>query len=255
MKKNDPVSLEQFDFSDRIADHPAVQWIYENGRMIGYICLGLIVLSILAYKFSNHRQYQSEHDYIEAENTWSSLAEAPLNEEQTKPTLLKMQQLVNHHSDLAVKYDSLLAQLYLYEGNTKDAFPLAKRSLARTAEELKPFYYSYATTSLLIAEKNYSQALTEAQSLDHQMNEQLQNAEKGKEFGNVLYFFNLLRIATLQKELQLPKDELQTLNKIEAVYSQMFTWELADQQAIQNAFNEDKVNLKDYLDYRKKALS
>lgn len=256
MKKSEQPSLEQFDLSNQLADHPAVQWIYQNGKWIGFSVLGLVILLLAGYRLNNYSQSQAERDYIEAENTWSALSTSalPASEDQANE-IRKLKQLMAKHKDLSSKYDALLAQYLIYSNNPDEALPLAEKAIKRTLKENNPYYSAYAQTSLAILQKHDERALTEAQSLEEKMRPLLGTSEAQREFGSVLYFYNLLRIASLQQRLGQSSEELATWDKAEDFLNQPSMWERNEKEVMLNNFAEGNSRLSDFIEHRRKQLS
>jgi hypothetical protein len=108
----------------------------------------------------------------------------------TDDSLQKLQTILKKHPELHAKYDGAIAQALLSAQNPTEAAPYAERTLQRTQGETPAPYLDYASTTLLIANGKYDEALKAAQSL------------KSNTEYPTLYAFNLLRIAFLNRELK-----------------------------------------------------
>ncbi len=113
--------------------------------------------------------------------------------------------ILKRHPELHPKYDRMLAMTFLAQRNTSRGIPYAKAPLEHLSADLSSFYKKYAQTSLLIAEKRYTEAYSEAQNLYAQLQD--------NEVYSTLQAMNLLRIVSLEKEMGTESnawDELKT---------------------------------------------
>lgn len=181
LPKTPSISLEE-----AWIDHPAVQWAIANGKQIAYWALIAMLLLFTAYRYLASAAVQSEQEFITAESSMQTLASG----NDTQESLQKLQTILKKHPELHAKYDGAIAQALLSAQNPTEAAPYAERTLQRTQGETPAPYLDYASTTLLIANGKYDEALKAAQSL------------KSNTEYPTLYAFNLLRIAFLNRELK-----------------------------------------------------
>ena len=200
MKKEHPLPAEpRFELSDSMADHPAVQWISQNGKMLLYALLGLIACALLISKLTN-RNGGTVADYTAAETAYNKFVK------ESDPTVRtqefeKLSTLLKKYPELLPKYEGQLAQLLLLRGNLPLASQYAQGTIKRTAvDHLEPFN-KYTKTTLLIGDKNWEGALKEAQDLKIQLEKAPIEEVDVREFGQTLYLYNLIRIAMMQQAL------------------------------------------------------
>lgn len=220
MKKNSKLEVlpsdDQNSWSSRLEDHAFPQWIASNGKGLLYILLGLILMIMIGYKLMNNFSNISEADFTNAEKSYlqfeNSIKEG--NDALVRSTALdKLTDIIAAHPELHAKYDGLIAENLLISGEYAKANDFASLAIHRTDDENNPFYSSYAKTTLIIANKQYDQALKDTLALKEQMDTDgqahISNPEKAS-FGTLLYALNLLRIGMLQQQLALKDQELKT---------------------------------------------
>lgn len=254
-------TMEKATFLESLEDNPYLHWISNNGRLLLYIILGIIILAFIIYRFNSSSHTKAGNDYLLAERNYQLIQNPSAKDEKSQQDALnQLGEILKRQPDLHPKYDGLLAQILLNRNEISQAKEFANLALGRTSEENKPFYTDFTQTTLLIAEKQYAEALKTSLSLKQKMleNAQLPSNERG--FGDTLFALNLLRIAILQQELGSTSDELQTwaewkqyagLSKEKAPNKNI------DSKAFQNVysqFEEGKLSLINYIDAREKTL-
>lgn len=242
MKKNSAIEITQNLSS--MEENIFLSKLLEYGRVLLYVLLGLIIAGILIYRFSSTRQEQQEADYWAAEKEFRALAGAEnLNEE----ALAKLSAIIERHPALHEKYDALLAQILLDHGKISEALPFATKAIDRTQQENLPFYSDFANTTLLITEKQYETALKNSILLKEKMQSQNLKREE-RQYGDTLFALNFLRIALLQQQLGLKKEELNTWQE----WKKLANTSGFEQQKV--LFSEGRISLIDYIASREEAL-
>lgn len=201
MKKEKPITITiEPTLSERLNDHPALEWATQNSKNLIWILLFTLALGFFAYRTVTSWSKQSGQNYLAAENAYlemrSTTGERSL-EAVDRLTLLLMEQ-----PDLQAKYDGLLSQYLLIRGDAAGAQKPAKRALLRTTTENGPYFQHYASATLLIANHDYKGALTEARNLQEMI-----LADRDLTHSTLLPI-NLLRIAMLEQKLELDSDEI-----------------------------------------------
>ncbi len=253
MKKQErpPLSLEQVD-KTAWEDSAFVQWLSQYGSYAAWGALAAIALLILVYRLLSGGYEKAEREYLEADRafqifTQNSQGNAdPLT---TKEALKNLHAILQRHPELHAKYDGLIAQTLINRGEVDSAIGYTNLALARTDSESSPFYRDYSQTTLLIGERHYRDALKDALNLQQKMSEQLQVKEHL--FGDVLFAFNLLRIAALQQELDQKEAELASWEQWKEFVSKSNDSALAQ---IMETLTVGNIALKDYIETRKAIL-
>lgn len=178
--------------ADHMEEHPIVQWVSKNGLSLIYLIIGTIFLFMLIYRFYGGSS-KSQQDFYVAESSMTELQEDP---QEPQVALAKLQTILKAYPELQPKYDGLIAQALLNGGHVQEAKPFAELAINRTESENAPFFTDFAQTSLLIAEKQYGEALQRAQALNQKMLEQ----EGFRKDNNLLFAYNLMRIGMLQEQ-------------------------------------------------------
>lgn len=242
MKKSQSTDVNKLALVDVLEENQTFQWITENGKTVFAAFLGILVISIAVYKMAFAGAEKSEYAFINAENDYQLYIAKGQPE-----NLQKLNTLMTAHPELHAKYDALIAQNFISQDKTDQALPYATPSIKRTETENSPFYSAYSQGSLLIGEKNYKEALSQALSL-----KQLMEKDANGNYGDILYGLNLIRIGMLQKELGLFQDEAvlwqewkqyASLNKDSPKFNYLM-----------NYFQEGKISLINYIEAREKLI-
>jgi len=258
MKKshsNQHISLDNTGFSDTFADHPLVQWISENGRLLMWILGALIILVFFLYRTLGASSSNAEGDYLYAEKEFIIFQNSVNSKEDTKTRQAALDNLtavLKKHPEIQAKYDGPIAQALINVGDIKEATVFADRTLARTSIENLPLYTDYAKTTLNISNHHYEEAFKQALNLKQQMLDAAApavNKADQKAFGDFLYAFNLLRIAMLSQQIGDKGHELAAWQELQSLNPKTESLE-----AIKQVFQEGKTSLQDYIQTREKTL-
>lgn len=232
-----------------------IQWLSRYGLYLLTTILGLILLLFLVYRFSPGSTGKAENDYLNADYEFSLFEGS--DPSVTQDSLNRLQAIMQRHPELHAKYDALIAQTLLYRNQNEEALPFANSAIARTQVENQPFYTEYAEATLLIASKQYREALNNAQQLRLKMldNAKLQESAQHP-FGDTLFAFNLIRIGMLQQQLGMTQEEMQTwkewkgfLNNSDKTFSSA-----AFQEMLTN-FSVGTTSILNYMETREKQIS
>lgn len=241
MKKAQHNGLPNLELSHTFEDNRFIQWMTEHGTTVIVSVLAALVILGVGYRFIGGGSSKAESDYINAENDFvifkRGVAEGT-NVASPDEALQKLQKILQARPDLNAKYDGLLAQTLINRNDLAQAQLYANRSLERTKIDQLPFYTSYSETTLLICNQQYKDALLNALQLKQQM-------QDGKA-SDILFAFNLLRIAFLEQQVGTPEDELkawQTLKGFAKGYS-----------LLETHFAEGSVSLSNYIEARERSL-
>lgn len=250
-------SIETSPLMESLAENPLIHWVSNNGRALAWILLGVLALAILAYRLLGGSSGITGEEYFQAEGQYQAF-QTSVDPKTQKDALDKLAALLRKHPDLQSKYDGLIAQTLLVRGDYQQALPFAERTLERTGKDRLNFYNDYANTTLLIADKKYAEALKAAESLKQQLATAAREQPDRQDYGDMLYAFNLLRLAILQQALGAKAEELKAWqefkqaavtgkDKVYVVNPQAF-----DQMVQQ--LGDGNVSLINYIESREKIL-
>lgn len=214
-------------------------WIAENGKNLAYLIAGLFALFFIIYWLSAGNRQKAEHDYL---NAYAQYAIFQHSEGQNQEALDKLAAIMKRHPELHAQYDGLVAQLLINEGKMEQADEYIERSLSRISKDRLPLYENFASTTQLIGEQKFSEALTQALELQ-QKTLNLSPSE------TILIGLNRFRIAMLYQQLGMKENELKAWNELR---SYLTATPSASSLVKQLTFG--KVSLSEYIDYRLKQL-
>jgi hypothetical protein len=249
MKKKSPEAnfeapQESNSLSMALEENTIVQWISENGNKILFSFLGLIVGFLFIYKIAFGDMIKAENDFFQASQEYQLFDQKASTKEElatSNEAFQRLQKIMSRHSELKAKYDGLIAQTFLNRNEGQQAQPFAEQAIQRTRAENDPFFTLFSQTTLLIGMEKYEQALKQSIELKEKLANQIQP---------LLYGFNLLRIAALQHQLSLKKEELNTWQE----------WKLfvknndSINQNFVNHFKDGNVSINNYVEARENIL-
>lgn len=251
-------------FFDSFEDSSFFEWLSKNGKNAVYLLVGLIALLIIVYRLSSTHTIQAEKDYMQAAADFALFQKPAANgSTAANEALQSLNSIMAAHSELHAAYDGAIAQTLLNRGQPAEAKPFAQRVLNRTKSDELPYYSDFASTTLLIAEQQYAQALEKAIKLQSMMSEQIDRtaAEPERSFGDILFAFNLLRVAMLHQQLGNKDLELQAWQK----WKQYAGLDKAakenlkvNPQAFRSLIQQlaiGSISLPDYISHREKLLN
>lgn len=236
-------------------------WISEHSKTILLSFATLIVLSFSLFQL-NHRlsSGKKKSDYLEIQNAFT----AWISQEAKDPTLLKnLEKPLGRHPELQTKFGTQIAQRLLSLGEVNKANHYAKAALVRS-QELKSLYYSrFSKNTLMIAEGKYSEALEEAKQLKRDLENDEAFWDRRDKFirsGTILYAYNLVRIASLERQMGSKKGELMAWDDLvrsagwKDFPANSKTYDPDAYSLLAQNFTQGGVSLLDFIEQRKKEL-
>ena len=232
-----------------------VDWFSAHVNVIVIGCISVVVLLMGADRLIGWMKGDSRLDYMTAESVCS-------NWEGTKDALARIEKLMRKHPELHQKYDSVIAQKLLSSSQSGLGSSYASATLKRI-EEFSPYYTKFARGSLMIAEGSLKEALEDAKNLKMQLEVDQSFWEKRSQIvrhGSLLYAYNLLRIATLEKELGSAHGELAAWKELKqnAGWGEgqiaTKTYDPEAYHLIEQNFRKQDVSLLDYINHREDLL-
>jgi len=214
-------------------------------------------LAVVAVGISKWMSGDPQADYLAADvayNHW----EGDKNEQ-----FLKLQRLIRKHPELHAKYDGAIAQKLLSNSQKGLATSYGRATLKRIGD-FSPYYKQFSACSLMIADQKLEEALQEAKTLKALMDSDdkfWQQKSTVVRHGCILYAYNLLRIATLEKMAGTPTGELEAWAEMkknagwQGVQPTSRTYDPEAYLLIQQNFQNQEISLLDYIKYREEAIT
>jgi hypothetical protein len=184
------------------------KWAIKNKSNFIFGFVGLLALGAVGFRVMPKMQKNKAKDYFAIKSSFASWKES--SQAASDSEYQKLIKLVRKHPVLQANYESQIAQRLLFWKKNKEGVSFANKSLKRTDGEKLPYFQNYAKTSLLISQNIFDKALKESLLLSTKIKK-----DKNINEFSVLYKNNLLRIAVLQKKLNLSKDEITTLRELD----------------------------------------
>ena len=195
-------------------------------------------------------------DYLAAEMAYHHW-EGDRNEHFTQ-----LQKLIRKHPELHAKYDGAIAQKLLSHSEKGLATSYGKATLKRIGD-FSPYYKDFSKCSLMIVDQKLEEALQNAKALKASMDGDDRFWEKKSDFvrhGCILYAYNLLRIAMLEKVAGTPEGELAAWAELKnnagwhGAQPASKTYDPEAYHLIQENFQNQEISLLDYIQYRETSL-
>jgi hypothetical protein len=226
--------LETSIFSEYFLDHPVFNWIQQNGQILAWTGAALLLLGAASFYFWGGKEREARRDYLAAEQNFLLLTDpSKTSKESQAKALAALESFLTKYPELQARYDGVIAQFLMAQGQCNKSAQYENRTLSRTIQAVPASFQSYARTSLLICNQEYEKALTAALQLDREISDKTSS----------LSGLNQWRIATLYQLLGKKKEEL-------------IAWQNLQQRA-DVAFQQLKdgqVSLMDYIETRIKSL-
>jgi hypothetical protein len=235
-------------------------WISEHSKTILFSFATLITVSFCLFQLTNRISSGKKSDYLEVQKAFT----AWISQEAQDHALLKnLEKPLSRHPELQAKFGTQIAQRLLSLGEVNKANLYAKAALVRTQDLTSPYYSRFAHNTLLISEGKYLQALEEAKQLNIDLEKDDSFWEKRDKFirsGTVLYAYNLVRIAALERQSGSKAGELMAWDELvrnagwKDRPANLKTYDPDAYALLAQNFTQGDVSLLDYIEQRKKQL-
>lgn len=241
----DPLSLDE----SRVS-----QFIQDYGRFVLYGVIGLIIGLFALYYYQSGKTIEAQADYIRADVEMKRFQNNPtfdLNDADSPYN--KLVTIMKRHPELHAKYDGLIAQSLLLKNEPALAEKYLDSSLKRTSLDKLPLYGDFSKVTLLIANKQFEEALKQSQALKEKMLSEKDNAVS---YSDTLFALNLLRISLLQPYAGNPQTELQALEEFKQ-YANLNGGQIAPSDTyvtLLKQLQDGTINLLNYIEERQKGL-
>jgi hypothetical protein len=174
-----------------------LRWIATHAKQIFYAVCSMMALAIFLFSFSKKFISNPVSDYLKVQTAFTNWAS---KEAHDKDLFKELSVPLSRHPELAARFGTLIAQRLLTLGETQLAQEYADAAFQRTKTLLSPYHARFAENTLCISQGRLPDALKTA----HQLKREMENDEKmwkeKKETARILYAYNLLRIAALERE-------------------------------------------------------
>lgn len=263
MQKQHPVNKlsqnENHEFPTLLSsDNAFLQWVTDHGKTLIYVFLALLAFIFLFFRLTSGSKSKAESDYFNASNDFALFQRLSSEDNRAgaQEALERLAAIIQSHPELHAQYDGIIAQTLINQGNNIEAKRYSISTLKRISQDNLPYYEAYATNTLLISDKKYSDALAQAIDLKQKMIQIVESAksETQNDFGSMLFALNLFRIGMLQQQMENRNEELKTwqewdhyINSQKPISSVAFS--ILNQQIA-----DGKITLADYIEQRQKFL-
>lgn len=234
-------------------EHSLMDWTMRHGKkVLSSILLGFVVLFLLSLWLFRDNFEVAKNYY--ATLTYFQLFEKSASPEKQQQALLDLQKSLIQYPALQPLYEGKVAQTLLNRNLVEQSLPFANATLKRTQQKDLSDFHRFAHISLLIAEKKYSEALSNSLALKEHLATSL-----NPHGSNLIVPFNLLRIAFLQQFVGTPHEEIHSWQDFKE-YQQRLQQNNQPEQlqalnVINGLFTNGKISLDDYIDMRLKNLA
>lgn len=176
-------------------DSPLMEWLQKQGKNLLIGLLIFIALLFIAYRMSSLGNARTEADYSEAAQQFTLFQKS-----NDKDAYDKLQVILNRNPELHPKYDGQLAQLLINRDDPQGAQAFAALVFDRVRNDDVPYYEEFGAITLLISKGDYSTALERSKNLKQKLLKDASNTQQDRVFGDLLFAYNLLRIAMLEQK-------------------------------------------------------
>lgn len=236
-------------------------WITEHSKTILLSLITLIVLVFFLFQLMGKFSVGAKSDYLEVQKafaTWVS------QETEDHRSFKNLEKPLRRHPELQAKFGNQIAQRLLGLGDVNKADAYAKAALVRSQDLTSPYYSRFSRNTLLISQGKYLEAIDEAKRLktDLEKDETFwEGRDKFVRSGTILYAYNLMRIASLERQVGSKEGELKAWEELiqnagwKNLPVNMKTYDQEAYALLAQNFTQGDVSLLDYIEQRKKELT
>jgi hypothetical protein len=243
-----------------LAKSVCLNWVSGHTRAVVISLAALLILFFALFQTVGHFSTGRHSDLIEAHSAFSAWTSAKISDDEL---FTKLEKPLKRNPELQAKFGALIAQHFLALNDPKHAETFAKQAWKRTHSLLSPYYAEFSKTSLLVSQGKLREALDAAQALKGKMVEDTafwDSRDQMVRSGGLLYAYNLIRIAALEREVGSKTGELAAWDELlenAGWSSAVSTSKRFDPEAysiLQKTFQDGKLSLRDYIVQRKAEL-
>jgi hypothetical protein len=236
-------------------------WIIEHSKTILLSFITLILLAFLLFQLMGKVSSGKKSDYLEVQKAFT----AWVSQETEDHNLLKdLEKPLSRHPELQAKFGNQIAQRLLSLGDVNKADAYAKAALVRSRDLTSPYYSRFSRNTLMISQGKYLEALEEAKRLKIDLEKDdafWESRDKFIRSGTILYAYNLVRIASLERQLGSKEGELKAWEELvqnagwKSLPANMKTYDPEAYALLAQNFTQGDISLLDYIEQRKKELT
>lgn len=228
---------------ESLMDHPVFQTLKEYQKPLSYGVLIILLGIVLLYRMLAGQTARAESTYMALSESSSILKnpESPL--EKREVALNEMLPLLDQYPQIQAKYDGQVAEQLLIERKLDASLPLIERTFSRVESTTSPYALDYAKNSVLITQGNLEEGLKNAYALREKMLSDIMP------YSGVLFSFNLIRIALLEKQFLHRDLELKAWNELKNMSNSAHPLKISHQelQRIMTHFDNEEASLSNYI--------
>lgn len=245
----DEIPFGKFGFIKR----ESIDWIKGH---LSVMAGGVVLVIVGLVAVSRWMKGDAQVDYLAAEAAYRHW------EGNKGEGLARLQKILKDHPELHAKYDGAIAQKLLSSSENGLAKIYAKAAFKRMGD-FSPYYTDFSKATLLIADDQLTDALQSAKLLKANMEKDEAFWNKKSEvirYGCILYAFNLLRIAMLEKTAGTPEGELVAWRELKenagwlGAQPTSITHDPEAYLLVQENFQNQDISLLDYIKYREESI-
>ena len=237
------------------------EWISEHSKTILLSFITLIMLAFFLFQLMGKFSAGKKSDYLEVQqafNAWVS------QEKEDRNLLKNLEKPLSRHPELQAKFGNQIAQRLLSLGEVNKADAYAKAALVRSQDLTSPYYSRFSRNTLMISQGKFLEALEEAKRLKVDLEKDdafWDTRDKFIRSGTILYAYNLVRIASLERELGSKEGELKAWEELvqnagwKSLPANMKTYDPEAWALLEQNFKQGSISLLDYIEQRKKELT
>lgn len=226
-------------------------WKYLNTKWsLIVFCVMALFCGIIVYRvFSFIHESDQDNLRLVAETKFFEWKKNPLNLE----LFNDLHHVLEKDSKLLRKYDGQVAQILIESQQPQEFLSFAKMATERLKEV--PYYSLYSTSTCEINQENFEKALNHSLHLKKELETSLAD-QKDLSMGEVLYAFNLIRIAFLHKKLNHKEKETVSWKNIQSFFGWTEALSLPyrvsekTRKVILDNYRENNMDLKAYIHSR-----
>lgn len=236
-------------------------WLAEHSKTVLLSFATFILMAFFLFqlvgKFSTGNK-SGYHEVHKAYKAWAS------QDTQDQKLFKKLEKPLSRHPELQAKFGNQIAQRLLSLGDVSKASFYAKDALARSQDLTSPYYSRFARNTLMISQGKYLEALEEAKCLKTDLEKDdafWESRDKVIRSGTILYAYNLVRIASLERQLGSKEGELKAWDELvknagwKDLPANMKVYDPDAYSLLEQNFTQGDISLLDYIEQRKKELT
>ncbi len=236
------------------------EWVTEHSRTILIGLMSLILLAFFLFQVSGKLSTGKKSDYLEVQRAFTAWTA----EEKQDPKLFAgLEKPLSRHPELEAKFGTHIAQRLLSLGDVRKAGQYATAALKRSHALTSSYYERFSRNTLAISQGKYPEALEEAKQMKAELEKDgafWEKRDKLVHSGTLLYAYNLLRIAALERETGSKEGELKAWEELvshagwKGAPANPMTYDREAYSMLAQNFSEGDLTLLDFIEQRKKEL-